>query len=141
MSTRQYDFKDGHFHDTWNPGTIDTDNHDDVFGVGGSWPESILELCGCGSPEDVVDAMGEYLTRVEYGWAEPRILQVRDDEKHRLADLLLAYLADDRGLTEHGSSIYGVWLDPAGVRWLELYRASNVGPSEDEMRHQQNDES
>lgn len=129
MDKQQYAFKDGHFVDMWNiekyPDAMDANLawFDEIDGCG-SWPEATLELCGCGSPEDVVDAMAEYLTRVEAGLKDWGVdPQVRDGTNY-IGDLLLAYLADSKGLTEHGSSIYGVWLDPAGVRWLELYRAT-----------------
>lgn len=134
MSYDQYKFVDGHFVDTWNiekyPDAIDTNlNWFADLSMGSSWAEAWLNLCGCGNPEDVVDAMLDYLTRVEAGWTEPRVFQIRDD--HHLADLLLAYLADNRHLTEHGGGIYGVWLTAEGVRWLELARSAAPDPSPD----------
>lgn len=135
--TDQYAFRDGHFVDALNierypTHAIDTNaNWFDDFGMSTSWPEAVLDLCGCGSPEDVVEAMATYLTRVEARWAEPRVEpvedQIRQGDNH-LPDLLLAYLADNRKLTEHGGSIYGVWLRDEGKRWLELFRSEATDP-------------
>lgn len=125
----QYAFRDGHFVDTWNEGVNDESecwNADQ----GVTWPEMVLEICACGEPEDVVDAMGEYLARVEessnFDFHPFGFMSIRDGE-HRLADLLLAYFSADRNLTEHGSSVYGAWLTAAGKRWLELWRATALG--------------
>lgn len=136
MSYDQYKFVDGHFVDTWNidkyPDAIDTNSEWFAdLSMGSSWAEAWLDLCGCGNPDVVVDAMLDYLTRVEAGpqaWGENP--QIRDD--HHLADLLLAYLADNRHLTEHGGGIYGVWLTHEGKRWLELARSTADGQTTDE---------
>lgn len=124
----QYRFKDGHFVDTWNEGVDDTKpyyQHED----GVDWPEAVLELCRCGSPEEVVDAMGEYLERVEEWTSKPWGDKGKGSpigKDNHSADLLLAYFAADRNLTDHGGSIYGAWLSDAGKRWLELWRAEEV---------------
>lgn len=121
-TTRQYEFKDGHFVDTWNNGyddTCDPAEHGEE-----SWPEMLIEgTCGCGSPGVIVEAMAEYLIRVEAGLGIGTPPQIRERTPDFLADYLLASMASDMGLTEHGSSIYNVWLEPAGERWLELWRA------------------
>lgn len=126
QSGRQYEFRDGHFVDTWNEYINDSTHL--PYPNDGGWPEAILEgICGCGSPELIVDAMGEYLQRVEQRSAQrpatrPLIDPCRVDTPDFLADYLIASMADDLGLTEHGGSIFGSWLDDAGKRWLELWR-------------------
>lgn len=115
--TRQYEFRDGHFVDTWNDGyddTCDPADHGEE-----SWPEMLLEtICGCGDPGLVVATMAAYLQRVETG----SDAQVRFATPDYVADYLIACMADDHHFTEHGGAIGGSWLTDAGKRWLELWR-------------------
>lgn len=122
---RQYEFRDGHFVDTWNEGI---DDSTDPQSMGDQrWPELLLEgVCGCGNPELIVEAMGEYLQRVEQRSAQapaarPRVDECRIDTPDFLADYLLACMATDLGFTEHGGNIFGSWLADPGKRWLELW--------------------
>lgn len=127
MSLRQYEFRDGHFVDTWNEGYDDTCNPAEHGQE--SWPEMLLEgVCGCGNPEEVAAAMADYLGRVEVKMVAGGPRQVREGADW-LADVLLAYMADDIGLTMHGGSINWCWLEPAGVRWLELWRDRPASPN------------
>ena len=69
-----------------------------------------LEWCGCGEPEAVDRMMLAYLeSRAVEDWPKPAPAGVSKD-----AALLLAYLADDLGWTEHGPSIGGAWLTDDG---------------------------
>lgn len=121
--SRQYEFKDGHFIDAWNEGVNDEQlmvmsTVDDVW----PWHESVLTMCGCGSPDVVVEAMAQYLERVEVKLALDSPDQIRRGTPDFVADYLIASMADDLRFTEHGGGIYNCWLDDAGRRWLELYR-------------------
>lgn len=64
--------------------------------------------CGCGEPERVAEAMLSYLTPTDP--EHPTILIVDDS----LDRLLLAYMADGEGWTEHGSTVRAAWLTEAG---------------------------
>lgn len=117
---KQYAFINGHFIDTWNDGITDEgpttgtllgDVHD-------TWHESILTTCGCGTPTIVARAMGDYLVRVALASGP----QIREGTTDHTADYLIASMADDLELTEHGTTIYGCWITDAGRRWLELWR-------------------
>lgn len=116
MSTHQYEFRDGHFVDTWNPGTDDTSAPLEPF----AWWESILidaGLCGCSDTTMIGEAMAAYLADPQHhpdGWD--------------LATELIAALADHAGFTEHGMSLTGAWITDAGRRWLDMYNARDALP-------------
>jgi hypothetical protein len=101
------------------------------IGVSPSRYESLVErrwidemkFCGCGNPEDAQD----YLRRIlaahkaksdDYKAVERVILA--EPEK---AALIIYYLLDAMGLTEHGGSVYGSWLSDKGQRLLEELEA------------------
>ncbi len=112
----QYEFRNGHWVDAWNEGYTDEGPTAD----GECWATAVLPLCGCGNPDWVTQAMGAYLALVEsFGAQRTPVQQIPDDD---LAAYLLANMADQVGLTEHGTTIYWCWLTPAGKRWLELCR-------------------
>ena len=112
-----------------------------------------LGFCGCGSPETVGNLMLRYLDAVVWqsaewerinkakrGWEEQQKDFARARlifaEKHKLSDnefLLVAYIADDKKLTEHGGSVYGAWLTERGKKWLA--RAKAWAAEEDEHAH------
>lgn len=69
-----------------------------------------LEWCSCGNPEDVDAQMTAYLlTLAGDEFPRPTPVGVSAD-----AAVLLAYICDDLGWAEHGTSIGGSWLTDAG---------------------------
>ena len=78
-----------------------------------------LGLCCCGEPERVVRMMADYLNHRNPDY--PTIVNTDGSD----AQMLLAYLADKCGLTEHGGTVYGAWLTDEGKRWLA--RAAALG--------------
>jgi hypothetical protein len=77
-------------------------------------PESLvaaeLGWCACGNPEDVDAAMLAYLrSRAVPDWPKPDPDGVSVD-----AAMLLAYIADSLGWTEHGSFVGAAWLSDEG---------------------------
>ncbi|HYF46707.1 MAG TPA: hypothetical protein VD926_10895 [Acidimicrobiales bacterium] len=69
-----------------------------------------LGWCTCGNPEDVDRMMLAYLTARSYDdFPKPRAEGVSED-----AEMLLAYIADALGWTEHGGSVGGAWLTDDG---------------------------
>lgn len=117
---RQHVYRDGQWWDTWN----DTSDASPYPNPDYDWPESIVmdNWCGCGQPKRVLDAMRSYLASFEDRGTDARFTPMFDD----LATLMIAYRADELGLTEHGSSIFGAWLTDAGSRWLALDAAARV---------------
>ena len=99
----------------------------------------IVGLCGCGTPIDAIGAIYNYLYMM-------RIRGEDGKDSYEKADayakkwfnsngiygdpmlLFMAYMLDDCGLTEHGSSIGGAWLTEEGemcLEALEMYMEIN----------------
>lgn len=70
----------------------------------------ILGLCGCGNPDAVMKYIYDILKRCTK-WAE--------EDYSNTAVAFLLYWADNKGFTEHGTSIYGSWLLPKGEELLK----------------------
>jgi hypothetical protein len=123
---RQFKFEAGRWVDTWNDGAF-------VEDMASRLDASAVELivmdgwCGCGQPGLVVRLMHAYLLTVVEQMATPVDLspegcrafsQAEDDREARCGGMeartLLAYRADELGLTEHGSSVVHAWLTGAG---------------------------
>lgn len=120
--------------DTWCGSEIGVLLSSDIDGLG---------FCGCGLPERVFVSMHRYLDSVRFYHDEMKKIDAaklsrmgENSEESRarskcIADtkqkhgfdedmwLLLAYIADDKELTEHGSSVYGAWLTEKGRAWLD----------------------
>lgn len=94
-----------------------------IFGKSG------LRFCGCGLPEDALDVVRSVLEhfadkdrdwRIEWGADLPDGVQV-----------LVLYTVDGAGLLEHGGSVYGSWLTPAGERFLAVLQRRTWDQIED----------
>ena len=117
-TTPQWSFHDdGHWWDDWNEIRDDDPKN-------AQWDVDVAEAilfdgyCACGSPEIITELMQSFLTLTRPSTdGTAQFTQIVDTEP---LDLALAYWADRRGLTEHGGSVYGAWITPAGRRWLEL---------------------
>ena len=89
----------------------------------------LMGWCGCGCPENADRAVLTYMETLNYG----EIKKTKDihDIYEGLHDpllLCLMYTLDEKGLTEHGSSVYGAWLTTKGYvfrlvlkRFFEYY--------------------
>lgn len=125
MSDKQFKFEDGHWRDVWND-IPDTEPHpNDSF----TWAEQILDLCGCADFGSIIDALLRYLNQGQH---------LHHDEDN-LGEVMIAHLADNVGLAEHGTSIRSAWITDAGKRWVELaagatgiraWSPSTLSPSE-----------
>jgi len=82
-----------------------------------------IGLCGCGCPEDVhkflLDCMSSknenYPNLIDY----KKVVELIKSQPEVVAEFVLHFL-DNRGLTEHGSSVYGSWLTERGEQVLEI---------------------
>ena len=87
----------------------------------------LLDWCGCGNPEEADRAILNYLESLSYyacTVCEGEYKERNIDQKHNTRSvfgvfnesliLCLMYAMDEKGLTEHGSSIYGAWLTTKG---------------------------
>ena len=71
-----------------------------------------LGLCGCGDPWTFVRQLAEYLKNVR-----DRVPMYEGENLEKF--IAYMYLCDDRGLTEHGSSVLGAWLTDKGKELLK----------------------
>jgi hypothetical protein len=93
------------------------------------WWSDDLKFCACGDPERIVELIRNYLSYVDeimgadtHGsdwatWWKARRehWELDDDDLY----LVIAYIADALGFTEHGGSIYGAWLTDKGRAEIE----------------------
>ncbi len=95
----------------------------------------ILNFCGCGISDTLIQKMFEYLCYVEWNHRDNDIDFILNtasylEGEQKLSEekitaiggmeifYLLAYIADDKDLTEHGTGISGAWLNSKGIEWL-----------------------
>ena len=82
-----------------------------------------LGWCGCGNPEDAMEAVAEYLQSLTLEKIDERHAYYKE---HYGCDRLwnnkllmcLAYTVDNAGFTDHGSSINWSWLTDDGKYFL-----------------------
>lgn len=100
-----------------------------------------LHLCGCGNPEDTYETIRRYLnirddnfkiSDMDYQDVIDRYktdlgIDKQNDMQYGLLQFMM-YVLDDKGFTEHGSSIGGCYLTDKGERLLtvlnEWYKAN-----------------
>lgn len=108
-----------------------TTYYDLVNEVANDFIYMVIGLCGCGCPDSTIEAIRDYLeivrirhTKDDGGFDRAcAIMQEKFHHNYVCDDSLLqfmAYLLDDKGLTEHGSSINGAWLTDEGEVCLEV---------------------
>lgn len=86
------------------------------------WVVRELGWCACGNPEMVDEWMVLYLTSGDDTLLDTDATQILTVDSD--VDYLMAHLADELKWTEHGGSVYGAWLTPAGEQArLNLMRA------------------
>lgn len=79
-----------------------------------------LGWCGCGNPEDVDRMMLAYLANLHERWTTrkdegaPHFGYQPTPDLSPDAELLIQYVADSLGWTEHGGSVGGAWLTDEG---------------------------
>lgn len=90
------------------------------------------KFCGCGSPEEIDEALVDYLSGLDHeSWDDRPSLQEQYDRcGGQRAFLFCAYVSDALGWTEHGGSIYGAWLEPAGRTALKALTANKGSSTE-----------
>jgi hypothetical protein len=93
-----------------------------------------MQFCGCGNPESALISIRDVLRIMKdrseaagdnhgiFGNSAWDTQQKRLKERFHCGEFLLflMYSLDAWGLTEHGGSVYGAWLEPEGERLLEM---------------------
>lgn len=87
-----------------------------------------LGLCGCGCPSDIhkilIDCLSANNNEFECIVDYKKIVEIVKNNPETIAELILHFL-DSKGLTEHGSSVYGSWITKRGEQFVK------VGPIDD----------
>ena len=90
---------------------------------------NILGLCGCGNPARVGRGIYNYLTMV----SNKDNFKNDTEEYHKAftksykwiykswQNLTIAYMLDNKGLTEHGTSIGSCWITELGKMYLKIF--------------------
>ena len=85
----------------------------------------VLGWCGCGCPEIAIKTIANYLEAISLPYPES-IEKLNEyfppDGDDNPLVLCLAYALDDKGFTDHGSSIYGCWPTDDGKYFLWAIR-------------------
>lgn len=86
---------------------------------------SKLDLCGCGDPignhEFIISCLKarKELYSGTHILDHKKIEELVKENSGLVAELILHFL-DQKGLTEHGTSVYGSWLTDAGKQFIEI---------------------
>ena len=98
----------------------------------------LLGICGCGNPELVLEGIYDLLVLIrdkssvtnnglseeETNKAEEKyeeLIGIGDNRKVNWLYLAILYLLDDKGFTDHGTGIYGCWIDKLGEYYLKIF--------------------
>jgi hypothetical protein len=87
----------------------------------------VLDLCGCGDPYEVHAFLIECAKCFDRGNGDEDwykcggvdAIQKLVAEKPDVAAEFIAHFLDQRGLTEHGGSVYGSWMTEEGRDFIE----------------------
>lgn len=88
----------------------------------------LLGICGCGNPELVLEGIYNLLILIrdkykitKAGEKYEELIGIGDDRKVNWAYLTILYLLDDKEFTDHGTGIYGCWIDKLGKYYLKIF--------------------
>jgi len=89
---------------------------------------NLLGICGCGNPELVFKGIYDLLilirdksrsTKADEKYEE--LIGIGNDRKVNWLYLAILYLLDDKGFTDHGTGIYGCWINKLGEYYLKIF--------------------
>ena len=98
----------------------------------------LLGICGCGNPELVLEGIYNLLILIRdkssitnNGLSEEEtnkakekyeeLIGIGDNRKVGWTYLAILYLLDDKGFIDHGTGIYGCWIDKLGEYYLKIF--------------------
>ena len=88
----------------------------------------LLGICGCGNPELVLEGIYNLLILIrdkykitKAGEKYEELIGIGDNRKVGWTYLAILYLLDDKGFTDHGTGIYGCWIDTLGKYYLKIF--------------------
>lgn len=108
----------------------------------------LLGICGCGNPEIVFENIynllfliknksmwNDDLTRKEskeyeeYQKKYDEFLHIEGNKETDWKSLTILYMLDDKGFTEHGTSVYGCWITDLGEWYLLIFEDKKFNPA------------
>lgn len=98
----------------------------------------LLGICGCGNPELVLEGIYNLLILIRdkskvtnNGLSEEEtnkteekyeeLIGIGNGRKVNWTYLAILYLLDDKNFTDHGTGIYGCWIDKLGEYYLKIF--------------------
>ena len=78
-----------------------------------------LGLCGCGSPDEVHQMLIDVLKCIDTGKRLDAVVELIKQKPDIVAEFIGHFL-EDKGMTEHGSSVYGSWLSERGKQFIDI---------------------
>ncbi len=91
----------------------------------------VLHFCGCYTPDAVLDELETGLEHFDQDREHFTDEQWKEHVQWTETHLLLTYLLDALGLTDHGGNVGNASLTPLGDKLLEALRASDEDWDED----------
>ena len=80
-----------------------------------------IGLCSCGDPDAVLDMLQEYLEAKQEWMPYEKQKEFASEHAEDLM-LFMMYIMDDKGYTEHGTSVFSCWLTEEGRELLEMLK-------------------
>lgn len=130
----------------------DRDNHmsgcELVQEIADFFSYEIIGICGCGCPESTLICIRDYLQILNDKFANKDVetekwIQICDDSEKRMIEKFktryvtdnpllqfMAYMLDDKGLTEHSTSIDVCWATDLGKMCLYVYNLLDLEDGE-----------
>ena len=78
-----------------------------------------LGLCGCGRPVDVHQMLIDVLKCIDTGKRLDAVAELVKQKPDVVAEFIGHFL-EDKGMTEHGSSVYSSWLSERGKQFIDI---------------------
>lgn len=95
----------------------------------------LIGICSCGQPENAMRMVRNYLRYVGAAWGDRESVLEKGFGVKSVYDnellLFMAYILDEKDLTDHGSGIGGAWITEMGKMCLTVLEACDLGDEND----------
>ena len=92
--------------------------------------QNLIGICGCGNPRIVYEGIYNYLYMLNdmYDKKDP-IKEINEEKSKNKIEWIydnwqnefVAYILDNKGFTDHGTSIGGCWIEELGEWYLKIF--------------------
>lgn len=92
--------------------------------LGSLFYSGLLDMCSCGYAATASELMMKALVacddwvKRDAPWPLDIVTQLVKDTDPRVIAEILLHILDSKGLTEHGTTVSGSWLDDKGKEWI-----------------------